>query len=183
LLDIQAVNYSSQKQQALLQANLTQISSRLENTLFQQKAPAHDAQIKLLNANEWMGKLEQQHYLNSHIYFHLEVSNNNSLPVDLFDSAVENLINNATRKPLTRRVDIRLHFNSDIILLSACDDGSPEESLIEATLFSHPVSSDSDMGIGLYQSTIMARAFNFELELSQNEAGKVCFNLFQHLRD
>jgi hypothetical protein len=39
------------------------------------------------------------------------------------------------------------------------------------------------MGIGLYQSTIMARAFNFELELSQNDEGRVCFNLFQHLRD
>ncbi|MFT6373181.1 MAG: sensor histidine kinase regulating citrate/malate metabolism, partial [Gammaproteobacteria bacterium] len=62
-------------------------------------------------------------------------------------------------------------------------DGSPVESSIEASLFNQPVSSGSGMGIGLYQSTIMARAFNFELELSQNEAGKVCFNLFQHFSD
>jgi hypothetical protein len=45
------------------------------------------------------------------------------------------------------------------------------------------VSSGSGMGIGLYQSTIMARAFNFELELSQNDEGRVCFNLFQHLQE
>jgi len=39
------------------------------------------------------------------------------------------------------------------------------------------------MGIGLYQASIMAHAFNFELELSQNEPGRVCFNLFQHLAE
>jgi len=44
-----------------------------------------------------------------------------------------------------------------------------------------PVSSGSGMGIGLYQSAIMAHAFGYELELSQNEPGRVCFNLFQHL--
>jgi len=37
------------------------------------------------------------------------------------------------------------------------------------------------MGIGLYQSAIMAHAFNYELELSQNERGRVCFALYQHL--
>jgi hypothetical protein len=39
------------------------------------------------------------------------------------------------------------------------------------------------MGIGLYQASIMAHAFNYELELSQNERGRVCFNLFQHLAE
>lgn len=182
-LDILGVNYGSEKQQALLRTNLTQISSRLENTLSQLKAPALDTQIKLVDANSWMNKLEQQHSSNSHIHFHREITNNNPLPIDLFDSVVANLINNASRKPSTGKVDIRLHFNSEIILLSVCDDGVPVESGIEANLFNQPVSSGSGMGIGLYQSTIMARAFNFELELSQNEAGKVCFNLFQHLRD
>jgi hypothetical protein len=36
------------------------------------------------------------------------------------------------------------------------------------------------MGIGLYQAAIMAHTFGFELELSENEPGRVCFNLFQH---
>jgi hypothetical protein len=39
------------------------------------------------------------------------------------------------------------------------------------------------MGIGLYQSAIMALAFSYELELSQNERGRVCFNLFQNLAE
>jgi hypothetical protein len=29
----------------------------------------------------------------------------------------------------------------------------------------------------------MALAFNYELELSQNERGRVCFNLFQNLAE
>ena len=69
------------------------------------------------------------------------------------------------------------------MVLSVCDDGTEIATEIEENLFVHPVSSGSGMGIGLYQSAIMARAFNYELELSQNESGRVCFNLFQHLAD
>jgi sensor histidine kinase regulating citrate/malate metabolism len=130
-----------------------------------------------------MDKLEQQHCSNTDISFDREINNSSPLPVDLFDSVVENLINNAIRKPSTAKVDVRLYFTSEIILLSVCDDGNPVERIIETSLFSQPVSSGSGMGIGLYQSTIMARTFNFELELSQNDEGKVCFNLFQHLQD
>ena len=53
----------------------------------------------------------------------------------------------------------------------------------EENLFKQPVSSGAGMGIGLYQSSIMAHAFNFELDLSENENGKVCFVLFQHQAD
>jgi signal transduction histidine kinase len=182
-LDILSLNHNSEKQQALLQKNLTLISARLENTLSQLKAPALDTHITLSNANDWMDKLEQQHYSNTDISFDREIDNSSPLPVDLFDSVVENLINNAIRKPSTAKVDVRLHFTAEIILLSVCDDGSSVEPSIEASLFNQPVSSGSGMGIGLYQSTIMAKAFNFELELSQNEVGRVCFNLFQHMKD
>jgi sensor histidine kinase regulating citrate/malate metabolism len=82
-----------------------------------------------------------------------------------------------------KRVELRLLSNADIILLSVCDDGEAISAEIESSLFTRPVSSGSGMGIGLYQSAIMAHAFNYELELSQNEPGRVCFNLFQHLSD
>ena len=81
------------------------------------------------------------------------------------------------------RVDVRLLSSDDIILLSVCDNGDAIDEEIEGSLFTKPVSSGSGMGIGLYQSAIMAHAFNYELELSQNEPGRVCFNLFQHLGD
>jgi sensor histidine kinase regulating citrate/malate metabolism len=103
--------------------------------------------------------------------------------LDLFDSVAENLINNALKKSESTQVDLRLLSSNDIIVLSICDDGDPIESEIESSLFAQPVSSGSGMGIGLYQAAIMAHAFQYELELSQNEKGRVCFNLFQHLAE
>jgi sensor histidine kinase regulating citrate/malate metabolism len=93
------------------------------------------------------------------------------------------LINNALNKPGVTQIDVRLLSTTDIIVLSVCDNGVEIEPEIENSLFMQPVSSGSGMGIGLYQSAIMAHAFNYELELSQNETGRVCFNLFQHLAD
>jgi sensor histidine kinase regulating citrate/malate metabolism len=95
----------------------------------------------------------------------------------------DNFINNALKKPGATQIDVRLLSNKDIVVLSVCDNGTKIEPDIENSLFAQPVSSGSGMGIGLYQSAIMAQAFGYELELSQNEPGRVCFNLFQHLAE
>ena len=115
------------------------------------------------------------------VKIHSEIDNNLALPVDLFDSVIENLISNALKKPSATRIHVRLLANSSMVILSVCDNGEAIPAEIENSLFEEPVSSGSGMGIGLYQAAIMARAFHFELELSQNETGRVCFNLYQHL--
>ena len=179
-LDILELNPGSEKHQNLLQSNLTQISLRLENTLNRLKAPEIDTQLKLVDCNYWMTKLEIAHQSNSRISIHRDIENNITLPVDLFDSVIDNLINNALKKPSTNQIEVRLISSSDIIELSVCDDGEPVEKTIEDNLFDQPVSSGSGMGIGLYQAAIMAHTFGFELALSQNQPGQVCFKLFQH---
>ena len=180
-LNILDMNQDSQKHQRLLQSNLNQISSRLEKTLNRLKAPELDTQLKLIDCNHWMTKLEASHQSNSKIKIYRDIENSIPIPVDLFDSVVDNLINNALRKPSSKQVEIRLLSNSEIMLLSVCDDGIPVEENIGANLFKQPVSSGTGMGIGLYQAAIMAHSFGFELELSQNDPGKICFNLFQPL--
>ena len=70
-----------------------------------------------------------------------------------------------------------------MVMITVCDDGGIIEQDVERQLFKKPVSSGQGMGIGLYQSAIMANTFSYELELSQNERGRVCFTLFQHLAD
>jgi sensor histidine kinase regulating citrate/malate metabolism len=112
-----------------------------------------------------------------------DIENNLIVPVDLFDSVAENLINNALNKPSANHVELRLLSSDETIVLSVCDDGEAISADIENSLFVKPISSGNGMGIGLYQSAIMAHAFTYELELSQNERGRVCFNLFQHLSD
>ncbi len=170
-------------QQKLLQGNLFQISERLENTLNKLKTPKLDTQVQITDCQSWMDSLNIRYRNISKLEIHGDIEENVSLPMDLFDSVVDNLINNALKKESSQHITVRLHSNKDVILLSVCDDGEAVNQEIESNLFVQPVSSGSGMGIGLYQSSIMAGAFNFELELSQNETGKVCFNLFQHLSD
>ena len=180
-VDILDMDQDSLNSQQLLQANLKQIGSRLENTLNKLKAPKLDTRVSLVDCHKWIKRIGKQHNANERMHFHSDIDNNVTLPIDLFDSVAENLINNALKKTSAKRIDVRLLSNSDVIILSVCDDGDAIPLEIEKNLFAQPITSGSGMGIGLYQSAIMAHAFNYELELSQNERGRVCFNLFQNL--
>jgi nitrogen-specific signal transduction histidine kinase len=182
-LDILNMDDDNTQSQRLLQTNLQQIGSRLESTLNKLRAPRLNTQVNLVDCRQWMERIGKQHNSNKRIRFHADIENNTKLPMDLFDSVAENLINNALKKSPQAQVDLRLLSSNDIIVLSICDDGDAIESEIENSLFVQPVSSGSGMGIGLYQAAIMAHAFQYELELSQNEKGRVCFNLFQNLAE
>ncbi len=182
-LDILDIDDDSTHPQQLLQTNLRQIGVRLENTLNKLRAPRLNTQISLVDCAQWIERIEKQHNANARMRIHHDIEHNVPLPVDLFDSVAENLINNALKKPDATRVELRLLSTREIILLSVCDDGDAIAPEIEQELFQQPVASGSGMGIGLYQAAIMAHAFNYELELSQNEPGRVCFNLFQHLAE
>ncbi len=182
-LDILSMENESPEAQKLLQANLHQIGTRLESTLQKLKAPKLNTQVHLVDCQQWIERIAKQHNASERVQFHQDIENNVAMPVDLFDSVADNLINNALKKTSASQIDVRLLSTRDIVVLSICDDGVAIESEIEENLFAQPVSSGSGMGIGLYQSAIMAQTFGYELELSQNEAGRVCFNLFQHLAD
>jgi signal transduction histidine kinase len=182
-LEILDMDRDTPESQKLLQSNLRQIGLRLQSTLEKLRAPRLNTHINLVDCKKWLDRIEKQHDANPRMFFDSDIENNLVLPVDLFDSVADNLINNALKKPSMTRVEVRLLSSADIILLSVCDDGDPIGDEIESNLFTKPVSSGSGMGIGLYQSAIMAHAFSYELELSQNDSGRVCFNLFQHLSD
>ncbi len=182
-LDILDMEKEDPGSQQLLQTNLRQIGERLESTLNKLKAPRLNTQINFVDCEKWMARLSEQYASNARLEFHSDIENNVVLPLDLFDSVIDNLINNALKKPSASRIEVRLLSSNEVILLSVCDNGDALESEIEKSLFTQPVSSGSGMDIGLYQAAIMATAFNFELELSQNEAGRVCFNLFQQMSE
>ncbi len=179
-IDIVDMEREDTQSQKLLQANLQQIGERLSSTLNKLRAPRLNTQVQLVDCEQWIERIGKQHNANTRMHFHSDIDNNITVPVDLFDSVAENLIANALKKESAQQIDVRLMSSRDIIVLSICDDGDAIPPDIEENLFAQPVSSGSGMGIGLYQSAIMANAFNFELELSQNERGRVCFNLFQH---
>ena len=180
-IEILDMDEDTTQSQILLQSNLNQISARLESTLDKLRAPKLNTRVNLVDCHKWIKNIGKQHNANQRLQFHSDIENNITLPVDLFDSVADNLINNALKKPGATQIDVRLLSSKDIVVLSVCDNGAEIEPEIENSLFARPVSSGSGMGIGLYQSAIMAHAFGYELELSQNEESRVCFNLFQHL--
>ena len=163
----------------LLQQNLNQISFRLESTLQKLKAPELSTTIKYQTVSHWIENFRQEHSL-PQINYRTDITADHSIPPDLFDSVINNLLSNALNKADITEVIIDLISNDGMIVITICDDGALIAPELENQLFNKPVSSGQGMGIGLYQSAFMARTFNYELELASNRSGKVCFSLFQH---
>jgi len=166
----------------LLQQNLNQISNRLESTLEKLKAPELSTSYQFVDIEKW---LENFKSINSHssVEYHSDIRVSHAIPPELFESVINNLLSNALSKTDTKNIIVDVISNLEMIVVTVCDDGKSMDVDVENKLFNQPVSSGQGMGIGLYQSAFMARAFNYELELANNQEGKVCFSLFQHLGD
>ena len=181
-IDIVQVNPSGNPALAskLMQQNLNQISNRLESTLTKLKEPELTGTIKYAGIQQWLlnFRTERSH---PRIHYRDDLELNHDIPSELFDSVINNLITNALSKEEVSEVIVDLTSNREMIVITVCDDGNPIDGEVENQLFNKPVSSGKGMGIGLYQSAIMARTFNYELDLANNEPGKVCFSLYQHL--
>jgi len=166
----------------LLDQNLQQISQRLENTLLKLAAPELSAREHHQPLSRWLEEFQAE-YADSRIEYRAHLDYDPEVPAELFHSVASNLISNALSKPDVGHVLLDISADSELILLTVCDDGRAIESDIAEKLFKRPVSSGQGMGIGLYQSAIMAHAHQYELELVNNEPGRVCFSLLQHRSD
>ncbi len=169
-----------QKSNKLLRQNLDQISSRLESTLEKLKSPEISTSIKIISIKDWLKRFQSEHSY-PWLIVNQDISLNHAIPCELFDSVINNLLSNTQNKNEVSQVIIDITANTEMIVVTVCDNGSQVKADLESNLFIKPVSSGEGMGIGLYQSAIMARSFNFELELASNEKGRVCFSLFQHI--
>jgi signal transduction histidine kinase len=106
------------------------------------------------------------------------------VPKDLFDSALENLLQNAFEK---RKLDPRIAVTvtlvcGETIALRVCDTGRPVAEEVLRGLLRGPVPSETGYGIGLYQVARQAGASGFAFELVENDSGRVCFELRGQLR-
>lgn len=171
-----------QKTKHLLQQNLNQISNRLESTLAKLKSPEITTSIKIIGLDDWVKRFHAEHSY-PWLSVNHDISVNHAVPCELFDSVINNLISNTQNKKEVTQVILDINAGEEMIVVTVCDNGNPVKPELEKNLFIKPVSSGEGMGIGLYQSAIMARSFNYELELANNENGKVCFSLFQQLSE
>ena len=169
----------SERSNYLLYQNLDKISNRLESTLEKLKAPQLNASISTVNLEAWSAQFKKENTDPRFIY-RIDIQQVHFVPKDLFDSVIQNMVANALKKEAVDEVIIQVLANRDTVNVTVCDNGKPVPPELENNLFIKPVSSGEGMGIGLYQSAIMARTLNYELDLSSNQPGKVCFSLYQH---
>ncbi|MGP1675875.1 MAG: ATP-binding protein [Burkholderiales bacterium] len=168
----------SDELQALMRRQLPVITQRLQQTLDKLRRPANESG-SAVQAQSWWRSL-QRSYTGQKIEFCAgEIGDQALLPRELFDSAADNLIQNAIGKR-RQQGDFAISVSlacGDTARLEVCDSGRAIAPQTAAELLRGPVPSDSGLGIGLYQVARHAEACGYSLVLAHNAEGKVSFVL------
>ncbi len=162
----------------LLRRQLPVITQRLQQTLDKLQQPQTQS-VRLEGARSWWEGLQKNYKDRGVVFSAGSIIDETPLPKDLFDSAGDNLIQNALKKrKLDQAVSIRVEFCCDPgIELSVIDNGEPVPAEVLTGLMQGPVSSSSGFGIGLYQTARLAENAGFTLALANNDFGEVRFSL------
>ena len=163
---------------ALIKRQMPQLVTRLSQTVDKLKQPT-EQDAGSANANDWWQALRSRYAHDGVRFVPDSVDNTATVPQDLFDSVADNLLNNALRKRQTEpwvEVEARLEV-LPLLALSVTDSGSPAPEHVARNLFQSPVSSDSGLGVGLYQAARQATRAGFQLSLTENLPGKVEMSL------
>ena len=166
----------------VLKKQMPLLTQRLNTTLEKLRAP-HNTDLVTKNLTgsllQWWNQL-QSRYTGRHIEFASDINGDHEIPLDIFTTVVENLLDNARNKR-SRESDLKIFVtltaNEEQLQLTVTDTGSAIESFVAKQLFKEVVSSQDGFGIGLYQSHELARNHGYQLKVESSESGNVCFSL------
>jgi len=167
-----------EKSLMLLKKQLPHISQRLQLALQKLQAPEKEISSQI-SASVWWQALSTR-LEESNIGFSHDIKHDSLIPEELFNSVVENLIENSIHK---RQVDpdivitVTLKTDTETIVLNVIDTGHMIDERIAKLIFKEHVPSDSGHGIGLYQAGRQAESLNYALRLKENCDGNVSFEL------
>lgn len=160
----------------LIEKQLPLLSQRLQNTLNKLQIKSDTGHnIRLIS--EWWPELESR-YHGRNIVFNSNISNDIKIDADVFDTIIENLLENARGKRRTNpdiSVITTLHSSEKEFYIEVEDSGQPMPEYVAAKLFKQILPSDSGYGIGLYQSAQLALRHGYKIELTNNQNGSVVF--------
>jgi len=163
----------------LLQRQLPQISKRLRGTLDKLRTPEVATQELPVPASQWWRDL-QSSLQGSGIALEERIEGDREIPAALFDSFVENALDNARAKARAEpgiHLGVRFVCTPDVTRLAVNDNGSAIEAQVERRLFREPIEREGGLGIGLYHAYRQAQQAGYRLELERNVAGEVRFAL------
>jgi signal transduction histidine kinase len=164
---------------ALVRRQLPIITQRLQQTVEKLQRPTAEVE-RTIRPEVWWEQLRRTHV---HPAVSFEAGDFSKvagpIPHDLFESAADNLINNALEK---RRSDANMTIHVTLecegnVRFSVTDTGSPVRPEIARSLFQGPVPSETGYGIALYQMYRQALSSGYLLQLTCNEPGRVRFEL------
>ncbi len=164
--------------QITLRRQLPHLTNRLQLALDKLQAP-EDNTISWRKLDAWWADLKARN-AGGEIEFESDIKNSPPIPVDLFDSVVENLLENARIKRHSEpdiEIIVRLDSDPEHTALSVADTGSGIEPEVASTLFKAPVNSRHGLGIGLYQAAVQAEQLGYRLRLQENGEQGVRFEL------
>lgn len=165
---------SAARANALLARQLPVISARLEATLDKLRRP-QPVDGEWTPAPEWL-QATAAHFAGQGVTVEGMTDPDQRLPGALYTTVAENLVGNALQKRLAEPgIAIVLRLGGD--RLSVEDSGSAIADDLAGNLLQAPVASASGLGVGLYQSALLARASGFRLQLDHNREGCVRFVL------
>ena len=172
---------SEERKQAareLIERQLPHITARLQLTLDKLQTPEL-ALTEERSLADWWEDLKMR-YADDRIGFESRVEADTMIPADLFDSVVENLLENARLKRAGEpdiRIEVKVRSNRSGTTLQVADSGTAVDPEVAKSLFNSPVESRTGFGIGLYQSARLAREMNYRLALVDDGSAGVCFEL------
>ena len=179
-----AQNENSRRQkteyEAMLERQLPQLAKRLQATLDKLQNPALGGESVILHAVEWWRDMTGR-YVESGIIFQNNGNLQGAIPATLFDSILENCLENARKKRQAEpEIEIVVEFAVEPTpMLAITDTGSAIPLAAVDSLFRAPVPSSrrGGFGIGLYQASRQAEQAGYQLRLAENLPGRVRFEL------
>ena len=168
---------------ALMRRHLPTVLQRLQHTLDKLQRPQMDSG-RFIQADAWWESLQKTYQLRDVEFAGSGIDGGILLPKDLFDSAADNMLQNALEKRKLEpgvKVSVSLECG-DHVVLGVRDSGKPVPRGVQSGLLRGPVPSDTGYGIGLYQVARQAELSGFSFRLAGNEPGEVRFELRGEIR-
>lgn len=179
LLSLATIAQSSdERAQHLLKQQLPLITQRIEMTLNKLELPQIEGESMQLALPVWWHALKLRNQQHDIVWRSPESLPGKTIPSAMFDCVADNLLDNAVRKrqfePSSKVV---VEIQLEPLRLSVTDSGAPISEKLASKLLHGVVVSEGGLGIGLYQAARWAEQLGYRLELTSNQAGKVCFEL------
>ncbi len=158
------------------------LNQRLSTTLDKLRSPVDASRpenIQNGSVLRWWNQL-QLRYTGRHIEFTTNIEEDIQIPLDVYTTVVENLLDNARNKrnrELELTITVLLSNADGNLILSVCDSGSAIPEHIHQQLLVEIIASNDGFGIGLHQSYELAKKHGYNLSVENNVEGRVCFVL------